>query len=204
MVKVTIADIIERESKDERSGESRNQSVVVLLDRDGGRVAPIWIGQWEAGLIALALSTHETPRPMTYSFIASLLEGLGAQLEEVRVEALKDDTFYAIAKVRVGETTREIDCRPSDAIGIAVLTDSPIYAAEDVMEMAGMDIPEEFGGRDLQGEGVNRIVARVEQWDRKHQSPPTKEEQEKAGAERAESHRELWTALFGAEAEANG
>ena len=204
MVEVTIADIVEQESKDEAAGESRSRSVVVLMDSNGGRVLPIWVGQWEAGLIALALVGHETPRPVTYSFIASLLDGVGAHVDEVRVEALKDDTFYAIAKVSIGDITREIDCRPSDAMGLALLTDSPVYVAQAVMEAAGTDIPEEFEGRDLQREGVNKITARVEQWDRKHQSPPTEEDQEKARAQRADSYGELWTTLFGAEAEPNG
>ena len=114
-----------------------------------------------------------------------------------------DDTFYATAKVRLGDTTREIDARPSDAVGLAVLTESPIYVAADVMERGGMDIPEAFQGRGLQGQGVKSMIAKVEQSDLTPHTSHMEEDQEKAQAKRAESHRELWTALFGAEGEAS-
>jgi RNA polymerase sigma factor (sigma-70 family) len=199
MVKVTIADVIEKEN----TGEGSDQNVIVLMDQEGERVLPVWVGQWESGLIAIGLSDYEAPRPLTHGFMASLLEALGAKLEEVRIETLMDDTFYATAKVRLGDTTREIDARPSDAVGLAVLTESPIYVAADVMERGGMDIPEAFQGRELQGQGVKSMIAKVEQSDLTPHTSHMEEDQEKAEAKRAESHRELWTALFGAEGEAS-
>ena len=199
MVKVTIADVIEKVD----TGEGSDENVIVLMDQEGERVLPVWVGQWESGLIAIGLSDYEAPRPLTHGFMASLLEARGAKLEEVRIETLMDDTFYATAKVRLGDTTREIDTRPSDAVGLAVLTESPIYVAADVMERGGMDIPEAFQGRELQGQGVKSMIAKVEQSDLIPHTSHMEEDQEKAQAKRAESHRELWTALFGAEGEAS-
>jgi bifunctional DNase/RNase len=64
-------------------------------------------------------------------------------LEEVHIEALKEETFYAIAKLRSGDTVQEVDTRPSDALALAVRTNSPIYVTEEVMDRAGLSIPTE-------------------------------------------------------------
>jgi bifunctional DNase/RNase len=74
-----------------------------------------------------------------------LLEGAGVALESVRVEALKEDTFYAIARVRNGDVVQEIDARPSDAIPLALQMKRPIYVSEAVMEEAGIDISDQDG-----------------------------------------------------------
>lgn len=78
---------------------------------------------------------------MTLNFFVSLLQAINAEVEQVRVEALKETTFYAIVKIRCGKNVSEVDARPSDAIALAVLTGSPIFVAEDVLERAGADIP---------------------------------------------------------------
>jgi len=119
MVKVTVADVVRRESKDEQD-RSLTHHIVVLHDEAGRRALPIWVGAYEGQAIALGVSGETPPRPMTYNFIASLLDAANVQLEEVRVEALKDEVFYAVAKLRQGETLREVDARPSDAIALAL------------------------------------------------------------------------------------
>jgi len=66
-------------------------------------------------------------RPMTYNFIASLLEAIGAELEEARVEALKEEVFYGWRNYASGGRAREVDARPSDILALAVRTGSPIF-----------------------------------------------------------------------------
>jgi RNA polymerase sigma factor (sigma-70 family) len=136
MIKVRVFDVV----KQEESGHH----VVVLLDEQGGRILPIWIGPFEAENIALNMLGQETGRPLTYRFTANLLSAADITLEEVRVEALRENTFYAIAKLLNHGQVAEIDARPSDAIALAQHMGSPIYVHEDVMAKAGAEAPEQL------------------------------------------------------------
>jgi len=84
---------------------------------------------------------------MTMNFVASILEASGAKLEEVRIETLKDDIFYATARIRSGDTLHEIDARPSDAIALAVVANTPIFVADEIFDACGTAIP---AGKTLQ------------------------------------------------------
>jgi RNA polymerase sigma factor (sigma-70 family) len=125
-----------------RINMATQQRVVILQDEPGRHALIIWIAHAEAYSIAMGLKGEATPRPLTMQFVANILKATGAQLEEVRIEALKDEIFYAVAKVRSGDNVQEIDARPSDALALAVQMGSPIYIAEEVMEKAGLPIPE--------------------------------------------------------------
>jgi RNA polymerase sigma factor (sigma-70 family) len=148
MIEVTISDVIVKKI----IGETP-YTVIILLDKAGNRFVPIWISIHEGEQIAVGLRNFPLPRPLTYSFIRKILEATGAKLEEVRVESLKNDTFYGIARLRVGEVAQEIDARPSDALALAVQVDCPIYVSEEVFEKAGMPLAslEEKLGPDIQG-----------------------------------------------------
>lgn len=78
---------------------------------------------------------------MTFNFIADLLDKAGVRIESVAVSALEKDTFYATAHAQRGEESFTVDARPSDAIALALRTQSPIFAAPEVMEAVGLDIP---------------------------------------------------------------
>jgi RNA polymerase sigma factor (sigma-70 family) len=137
MIKVNIVDVINLIGQ---QGQSR--CTVVLLDEPGRRAVPIWIGQSEGVTISMILHKNPMPRPMTINFTASILAATGSALEEVRIETLKEDVFYAVAKIRSGNTTQELDARPSDALALALLMDSPVYIAEEVLEKCGIALPE--------------------------------------------------------------
>lgn len=113
-----------------------NMPIIVLRDRDGQRVLPIWVGVFEANAIALQMENVQTPRPMTHDLMKNLLEDLEAQVERVVVSGLKDNTFYAVIHVSSGAVSRVIDARPSDAIALALRTKSPIYVEESVIRDA--------------------------------------------------------------------
>ena len=151
MIEVTVADVIRKKA------DEREHHIVVLLDEAGRRILPIWIGRFEAQTITLHLLKRHLPRPMTYDFMANVLEASGARLEEVRVEALKETTFYAVARLRCGDAVREVDARPSDAINLALHTGCPISVTEEVMEEAGIDIPKEFLPTEQIGKGLEGI-----------------------------------------------
>ncbi len=139
MIKVTVVEAV---SFLKPGTKERSISVLVLLDEAGRRTMGIWIGPAEAAAIEMSLNKSQFPRPMTMNFMASVLKAAGATLEEVRIETLKDDTFYAIAKIRSGDTVNEIDARPSDAIALAVVTGNPIFVAEEILEKCGVALPE--------------------------------------------------------------
>lgn len=130
------------------------QTVVALQDEAGRRVVLIWIGKSEGLAIAMGITGLTSPRPMMASLMAELLKTTGVQLEEVRIESLKDDVFYAVIKVRNGEVVQEMDARPSDALALATYMGVPILIAEDVMERCAVAVPEgktlRSGNPDLQ------------------------------------------------------
>lgn len=134
MVKSTVAAVLEN--------SKNNNHAIILADETGRRVLNIWIGEPEAMVIAMGIAEVSAPRPMSAHLLMSLMKAAGMELEEVRVEALKDDVFYAVAKFRNGNEVYELDARPSDAISLAVHMDRPIYVAEEVMERAGITLPE--------------------------------------------------------------
>ncbi len=135
MVPVTIADVIQREPKVEEAERYPDALyAVILLDEAGRRVLPVWMAASSIDAIFMGLTKAQVARPLTFTFVSNILDAMGAELEEVRVEALRGDTFYAVAKLRSDETVFEVDARPSDAIALALHTGSPIYAAEEVMK----------------------------------------------------------------------
>lgn len=150
MIKVTIADVVEQ-----KKGQSY---VIVLHDKTGHRILPIWIGAFEAWAIAVHLLEHSPFRPLTHDFMTNLLATVGVELEEVRVEALKEDTFYAVAKLRSGDTVQEVDARPSDAIALALRTGSPVYVTHEVMEKTGVDVSDDADKAPQLGRGLKSIM----------------------------------------------
>jgi RNA polymerase sigma-70 factor (ECF subfamily) len=148
MIEVTISDVMVKKI----IGETP-YTVIILLDKAGNRFVPIWISLHEGEQIAVGLRNFPLPRPLTYSFIRKILEATGTKLEEVRVESLKEDIFYGIARLRVGRAAQELDARPSDVLALAVQVGCPIYVSEEVFEKAGMPLAslEEKLGPDIQG-----------------------------------------------------
>jgi bifunctional DNase/RNase len=65
------------------------------------------------------------------------------ELERIIIHSLRDNTFYAVLCLKQGETTKEIDCRPSDAIAIALRTDSPIWVMEEVVADASIPVDQD-------------------------------------------------------------
>ncbi len=117
-----------------------NQPIVLLRERDGDRHLPIWIGAAEATAIAYAQQGVVSPRPLTHDLMRDILEALGHQLLQVRIDALKDKVFYATLDI----DGTEISARPSDAIALALRVPAPILVAEEVFDDAGIVVtPEE-------------------------------------------------------------
>ena len=110
-----------------------NSPIVVLQDVQSDTLLPIWVGIFEANAIALQIEKVDTPRPMTHDLIKALLNQLDAKVIKVVVTELRDSTFYALIFLDVSGKIMTIDSRPSDAIALALRTDSPIYVTEEVI-----------------------------------------------------------------------
>jgi hypothetical protein len=114
--------------------------IVLLRDASDRRQLPIYIGQDQAKAIINALENQAPPRPLTHDLFVNLMEEWNMTLERVVIHSLQDNTFYAILTVRQGEVKKEIDARPSDAIAIALRTDSPIWVMEEVIADASIPV----------------------------------------------------------------
>ena len=114
--------------------------IILLRDAVERRALPIYVGQDQAKSILGALENHKPPRPLTHDLFVNLLETWDMTLEKIVIHSLQDSTFYAVLIVRQGEIRKEIDARPSDAIAIALRTDTPIWVMEEVIADASIPV----------------------------------------------------------------
>jgi len=113
-----------------------NTPIVILRDKDGQKVLPIWVGIFEANAIALQLENITTPRPMTHDLLRNMISELNAQVIRVVINDLRDSTFFAQIRLITDGKTLELDARPSDAIALALRTEAPIFVAQSVLDAA--------------------------------------------------------------------
>jgi uncharacterized protein len=117
-----------------------NQPIVLLKETQGERYLPIWIGPMEATAIAYAQQGLVPVRPLTHDLLRDILEAMDVQLRTVNITALRNGTFFADLIFSNG---KEVSARPSDSIALALRTGATIFAAEEILEEAGIAIPDE-------------------------------------------------------------
>lgn len=120
-----------------------NQPIVLLKEVGGDRYLPIWIGAVEATAIAFALQGIQTPRPMTHDLLRDILKETGVEVERILINDLVEQTFYALIRMSSAGEAKEISSRPSDAIALAVRTAVPIFASEEVLDQAGIELKDD-------------------------------------------------------------
>jgi bifunctional DNase/RNase len=120
-----------------------NQPIVLLKENDGERYLPIWIGAVEATAIAFALQGIETPRPMTHDLIRDVLRELDVTVDRIVISDLVEQTFFASIRMSQNGSSTEVSSRPSDAIALAVRLSTPIFAAEEVLDQAGIELKDD-------------------------------------------------------------
>jgi bifunctional DNase/RNase len=125
MVEVTVA----------RLGldSSTNSYVVILQEKGGSRLLPIWIGQPEAESIAMHINSIKRERPMTHDLCKNLIVGLGGQLRRVQITKVQKSTYFAELHIMRGDVLVQIDARPSDSIAVALRLSAPIFAQESLL-----------------------------------------------------------------------
>lgn len=120
-----------------------NNPIVLLREAGGSRYLPIWVGAVEATAIAYAQQGVVPPRPLTHDLLKDVVDALGGRLAEVRITALREGVFFAVLAFEGGA---EVSARPSDAIALALRSGTPIVGAEEVLEEAGIELPEDEAG----------------------------------------------------------
>jgi bifunctional DNase/RNase len=113
-----------------------NMPIVILRDKDGQRVLPIWVGVFEANAIALQIENVTPQRPMTHDLLNNVIHDLKADIQKIVVSDLKENTFYALIHLAIGGEVTVIDARPSDAIALALRARAPIYVEDAVIDSA--------------------------------------------------------------------
>lgn len=111
-----------------------NAYIVILRGEEQSDVLPIWVGKAEASAISLSLESVAAPRPMTHDLLKSLLDLYEAKVISVVITDLSDNTYYAKIHLLFQDSEFSIDSRPSDAIAVALRTDAPIFANENVLK----------------------------------------------------------------------
>ena len=114
--------------------DQSNQSFVVILrEREGKRLLPIWIGQPEAESSVLQMQDIKRARPLTHDLCQSIIIGLGGVLRRVQITRVEKNTYYAELHLFRGDELMRVDARPSDSIAIALRLAAPIYANDTLL-----------------------------------------------------------------------
>jgi bifunctional DNase/RNase len=137
------------------------QPIVLLKTMEGNRFLPIWIGHPEAAAILIKLQGTTLPRPMTHDLLTNVLGTFEAQIERITVTELRDSTFYATLTLTKDGAEIEVDSRPSDALALAVRTDAPIFASNELVEENAIEFEREVDETDEIVEGFRDFLEKV-------------------------------------------
>lgn len=131
---------------------SSNTPVVILQERDGSRVLPIWIGPGEASSIAMELAGMNFSRPLTHDLFASAITGLGGALQRVLITKVIENTYYAEMIIARDGEFFSLDARPSDSIAMALRMEASIFTTDDLLEHTSIEITEGSDFDDADGD----------------------------------------------------
>ena len=144
--------------------ETNHVPILLLQEEAGQELLPIWIGPLEAVAISMALGKAPMERPLTHDLCISVLHSLKARLSGVELLDLREGTYYAdlVLRLENGETHR-LDCRPSDAVALALRAQAPIRASKTLLQrVVGLQRSvEDSGGHTLVNVDTQKLVAKV-------------------------------------------
>lgn len=126
-----------------------NTPVLILQEVAGERVLPIWIGPGEASAIAMQLAEMKFSRPLTHDLLVSVLSGMGGNLDRVVITRVTESTYFAELVINRTGDLISVDARPSDSIAVALRTDARIFAQDDLLELATVEVTSEGEEPDL-------------------------------------------------------
>lgn len=132
-----------------------NQPLVLLRESAGERHLPIWIGAPEASAIAFVQQGIVPPRPMTHDLLVDVVTAAGRSIREVRIISVEDTVYHAQLVFDDGVT---VGSRASDALAIALRVPCPVYCADEVLAVAGVEIAEAEDDEDGTGSGAGETA----------------------------------------------
>jgi bifunctional DNase/RNase len=143
---------------------SSNTPVVILQEKDGERVLPIWIGPSEASAIAMELAGVKFSRPLTHDLVKQIILGLGGEVTKVSITRVKENTYFAEMEIHQEDTVVRIDARPSDSIAVALRLGSPIFTQEDLLGVTSIDLAETAPGEtpDLDSDSLKSYLEKLD------------------------------------------
>jgi len=142
-----------------------NTPVVILREKDGSRVLPIWIGPAEASAIAMEMQGVKPPRPMTHDLLKSVIVGLGADLRRVTISAIKDKTYFAELLLHRDDHLFQLDARPSDSIALALRLNAPIFTESELLEQTAVEEGEGAPDHSLDAEKLRQHLEKMDPQD---------------------------------------
>lgn len=146
--------------------------VVVLREKGGDRILPIWIGRVEAESIVMHMNRVKSERPRTHDLCASLLTALDGILLQVTITRVESNTYYAEMNIEGRNGITRVDCRPSDGIAVALRLNAPVLAADSLLTeaddayLATSDEPDEEiapeqGSAEMSAEALKAYLERL-------------------------------------------
>jgi bifunctional DNase/RNase len=154
MIEVAVADL--------RLDGSTNTPVVILREKDGVRVLPIWIGPAEASAIAMELQGVKPPRPLTHDLLRQVIVGLGAELRRVNITGVKDNTFFAELLLHRGDQIVQVDARPSDSIALALRLQALIFVDDRLLDQHAVETEEPGPDKALDAEKLKQYLEKLD------------------------------------------
>lgn len=147
-----------------RMNLTNGQRVVILKDDKLERYLLIWVGLPESTAIAMELQSEKAPRPLTADLLKTVIDELGARVIDISITDLSDEVFYArIGLLNAQNERLDIDARPSDAIGLAVRSEAPIFVEEAILNQAAITLPTEEDDRlEVYRDFVNQLFTSEE------------------------------------------
>lgn len=155
-------------------------SGIILKEKNGSRTLPIVIGEYEAQSIALGLENIKPPRPITHDLALNLLEACGVMMDSVLITELKNNTYYAVIRLRKKMKYWDVDARPSDAIAMAVRSMIPIFVDEEVMNVGSYEPDESEREGQEQEQYYGNVTSELDKLKKDLQKAVENEEYEKA------------------------
>ena len=154
------------------------QPIVLLKTLKGNKFLPIWIGHPEAAAILIKLQGTELPRPMTHDLLTSVIEQFDGEIAKITVTELRESTFFATLTLLKDGSEIEVDSRPSDALALAVRTDAPIFASEELITENAIEFEREVEDTEQIIESFRDFLDSVTPEDFVHASPGVVEDEE--------------------------
>jgi len=145
--------------------QNTNSPVVLLKERGGERVLPIWIGPAEASAIAMEMQGVKAQRPMTHDLLKHVIVGLGGELRRVTITNVRENTYFAELLIRRDEQMVQVDARPSDSIALALRLQAPIFTSDDLLDHRGTEGGAPAPDRRLDAESLKQYLEKLDPQD---------------------------------------